>query len=113
MDDLRRLPDDLWQALRLPPSDLLDRCDFGRHVEHGDAEGAARAIVEIAATAPPVREAMGRRARQLIDNELSKATLCGRMAELVENMLLGRPGRGSLLPMAHDAAEAPSKRKAA
>jgi colanic acid biosynthesis glycosyl transferase WcaI len=92
--------------------DLLDRCDFGRHVEHGDVEGTVRAITELAALPPAAREAMGRRGRQLIQHELSKATLCARMADLVEGAILGLPAREVLLPMPQEAESRPARKAA-
>ena len=67
--------------------DLLERCDFGRHVEHDDVQGAVRAIKELAACPPAVRAAMGRRAKSLVERQLSKSTLCGRFAEILQAAL--------------------------
>lgn len=72
-------------------SDLLDQCDFGRQVGHGDVEGAVGAIEELAACPPAVRVAMGRRGQFLIERELSKAILCDRLGEIVEESLGWRP----------------------
>ncbi len=80
-------------AVSLRPShisELLDQCDFGRQVEHGDVEGAVRAITELADSPPTVRAAMGRRGKSLIELELSKSILCGRLAEIIETALDSR-----------------------
>lgn len=68
-------------------SDLLDQCDFGRQVEHGDVAGAVRAITELAACSEADRAAMGRRGKSLIVRELSKSISCGRFAEILEAAL--------------------------
>jgi colanic acid biosynthesis glycosyl transferase WcaI len=72
-------------------SDLLERCDVGRRVEHGDVEGAIAAIVELAGMPPAARAAMGDRGRLLVRSELSKQALCERFGDILEAALSGRP----------------------
>ena len=102
-------------------SDLLDQCDFGRQVEHGDVDGAVRAITELAACPPAVRAAMGRRGKLLIERELSKPILCSRFAAIIEAALdsrrpahIFRPGYGAAAgPAGKVVAQDHRRRKAA
>jgi colanic acid biosynthesis glycosyl transferase WcaI len=70
-------------------SDLVREHHLGWQISHGDVEGAAKTIKEIVSTPQPELEAMGRRARVLIDRELSKSVLCGRYCDVVERGLAG------------------------
>lgn len=73
-------------------SDLVERYDIGWSVEHGDVQGAVRAILDIADTAqrdPTRLAAMGQRAKSAIDTTYSKATLCGLFCDVVEGKLIG------------------------
>jgi len=99
-------------------SDLLDRCDFGRQIGHGDVDQAVAAIEELAAMAPAQRAALGQRARQFIQRDLSKQILCTRFGDLVEDSLAGRPrlhvyDPRQQAPTAEPAAEPQPARRAA
>jgi hypothetical protein len=73
-------------------ADLLDSHGFGWQVGHGDVEGMVRTIEAAATTDPRTREAMGRRGKDLIERELSKARLCARFGDVVE---FGAPAAGA------------------
>jgi len=64
--------------------DLMAREPIGWVLRQGDVEGAVRLLTTIVAL--PVEELVrrGERARALIDAELSKARLCGRLCDLLE-----------------------------
>lgn len=87
-------------------SDLIDKYDIGWSVEHGDADGAVRAIRDIAATAdrdPQRLGAMGDRARRAIDTTYSKAALCAMFCDVVEGKVIGPAasvGAGEATPTA-------------
>lgn len=68
-------------------SDLIDAHRIGHQVEHGDVEGCVAAIASLRAAAPAEREAMGRRAKAVIDEQLSKRVLCGRFGDLIERSM--------------------------
>ncbi len=72
-------------------SEVLQRGDVGRQVDHGDVDATVDAIVELAQMDPAERAAMGRRAREIIRGELSKQVLCTRLGDLIEAALCGRP----------------------
>ena len=71
-------------------SDLLDKHDFGWHVEHGDVEGAVRTIREIRDTPPERLAEMGRVAQRVLHESLSQELLCGRMVDGVERAITHR-----------------------
>jgi len=64
-------------------TDILRQRDIGRHVEHGDVEGAVHAITELADMSPWRRAVMGRTARRFVRDNLSKDALCGRFADIL------------------------------
>jgi glycosyltransferase involved in cell wall biosynthesis len=68
-------------------SDLLDAHQIGRQVEHGDVDGCIAAIRALQNAPPAERNAMGRRAKGVIDSELSKRVLCGRFGDLIERSM--------------------------
>jgi colanic acid biosynthesis glycosyl transferase WcaI len=65
-------------------SDILAEGDIGWAIEHGDVGKAEKVIREIYATAEEERMRMGRNAREMVDREFSKQSLCGRFADVVE-----------------------------
>lgn len=72
-------------------SDLIDGHQIGRQVEHGDVEGCVAAIRALQTSTQAERDAMGRRAKEVIDEELSKRVLCGRFGDIVERTIVGSP----------------------
>jgi glycosyltransferase involved in cell wall biosynthesis len=81
-------------------SDLLCRCDFGRQVEHGDVDGAVRAILELAEMSGSQRAAMGLRGRQLVERQLSKRLLCAQFGDILAAAMAApaAPAAGPALP---------------
>jgi colanic acid biosynthesis glycosyl transferase WcaI len=65
-------------------SDLVRDNNIGWHIPHGDVEVAKRVLEEIRATPPDVLREMGQRAQDTIRREFSKAALCGRLCDEVE-----------------------------
>jgi len=74
-------------------SDLVREHRLGWQISHGDIDAAVATIKEIVSTPQPELEAMGERARVLIDRELSKSVLCGRFCDVVERGLLSASPR--------------------
>ncbi len=72
-------------------SDLIDGHQIGRQVEHGDVDGCVAAIRALRTSTQAERDAMGRRAKEVIDEELSKRVLCGRFGDIVERTIVGSP----------------------
>lgn len=68
-------------------TDLLDQADAGRRVEHGDVEGAVRAIRGLRDLPDQERRAMGERGRSLMQGPLSSerslAAVCDAMERTV------------------------------
>ncbi|MBC7834964.1 MAG: glycosyltransferase family 4 protein [Phycisphaerales bacterium] len=69
-------------------SDLVGQHRIGWHIAHGDVEGAARMIEQIAATPRGELESMGRRAQEIIGRQFSKPILCCRFCDVVERGLI-------------------------
>lgn len=69
--------------------ELLARYPVGWQVAHGDVEGAERILREIARMPQEHLDALGRRARDLVARELSKAELCGRFCDVLERGVSG------------------------
>ncbi len=65
-------------------SDIIDRHRIGWHIAHGDVEGAVATIRKILATPPRELAEMGRRARELVTTQFSKAHLCGAFCDVLE-----------------------------
>lgn len=65
-------------------ADILAEARVGWRVDHGDVEGAMRVCLELLATPPEELAAMGARARALVAGRFSKAELCGRFCDLLE-----------------------------
>lgn len=64
-----------------------ERMAIGWHIPHGDVGAAERVIREVL-DAPAARlEAMGQRARHVIEKQLSKPTLCGAFCDVLEKGL--------------------------
>ncbi len=77
-------------------SDLVDKHGLGRHIAHGDVDRAVNAIQQLAAMPRAELQTIGRRAKAVIDSELSKEILCGRFCDVVERGLGGkRPARSA------------------
>ena len=100
-------------------SDLVREHHLGWQISHGDVDAAVKTIKEIVSTSQPELEAMGRRARVLIDRELSKSVLCGRFCDVVERGLVTASPRASASTTsvhgdsaAHSAAPAAAERAA-
>jgi len=72
-------------------SDIVERCDVGRRIEHGNVDATVRAIGELAGMPPARRAAMGRTAQEFIRRNLSRESLCGRLADLIEAALQRKP----------------------
>jgi hypothetical protein len=64
--------------------ELLKRTCFGWVLRQGDVPAAVRLLQDLLALPVSELEARGRRGRALVDGELSKATLCGRLCDLLE-----------------------------
>lgn len=67
-----------------PPA---ERTPIGWHIAHGDTVAAERVIREILDAPAERLEAMGRRARHVIEKQLSKTTLCGAFCDVLERGL--------------------------
>lgn len=65
-------------------SDLLDEHGIGRHVDHGDVDGAVATLKELAALRPEERQRMGDTARRVLTETLSQQRLCGIMCDRIE-----------------------------
>ena len=64
-------------------TDLLDRADIGRHVDHGDVDAAVAAILELQRLTPEQRLAMGARAQGIVRESLAPARLCEAFCDLL------------------------------
>ena len=64
--------------------ELLSRDTIGWVLHHGDVEGAVRLFREMVALPPETLKERGRRARALVDQQLSKARLCGQLCDVLE-----------------------------
>jgi putative colanic acid biosynthesis glycosyltransferase WcaI len=71
-------------------SDLIRDHNIGWHIQHDDVDGAVATINEILATPREDLEAMGQRAKQVIDDHLSMKMLCGQFCDVVERAIPGR-----------------------
>ncbi len=86
-------------------SDLVRDHRLGWQITHGDVDGAVKTLEAIVATPRAELDAMGERARDLIDRELSKQVLCGRFCDVVESGLAGSDVAHRSSPAQHAAAE--------
>lgn len=64
-----------------------ERMPIGWHIPHGDVAAAERVIREILDAPAERLEAMGLRARHVIEKQLSKPTLCGAFCDVLERGL--------------------------
>lgn len=64
--------------------DLLGREPMGWRVAHGDVDGMVRLLRSLVETDPRELEALGRRARCVLEGGLGKDELCGRLCDVVE-----------------------------
>ena len=74
-------------------TDLLDAHGFGRHVAHGDVDGAVRTIDELRRLAPADLAVMGRTAREVLSRSLAQEALCARFCDRLEAALYGAADR--------------------
>jgi colanic acid biosynthesis glycosyl transferase WcaI len=65
-------------------ADLLDKHQFGLHVDHGDVDAALRAIDELRRKSLDERREMGLVAQHVLEQTLSQDILCGRMCDGLE-----------------------------
>ena len=65
--------------------DILQDANAGWLVNHGDVDRAESVLREIHAASHEELMAKGRRARQIIDDQYTKAHLCGRFCDVVES----------------------------
>ena len=68
-------------------SDLLDQHNFGVHVSHGNDSSAIAAISYLRQLSQAERDAMGRRAQQVLQQNLSQEMLCGQLCDGLELVL--------------------------
>ncbi|HKQ59708.1 MAG TPA: glycosyltransferase family 4 protein [Candidatus Polarisedimenticolaceae bacterium] len=79
-------------------SELLDRFAIGRHIAHGDVDGAVQALRGLRATSAAELAAMGRRARAAVAGELGKSLLCKQFCDVLERGLpAAAPHRASVV----------------
>jgi colanic acid biosynthesis glycosyl transferase WcaI len=62
-------------------SDLLETAPFGLRVNHGDVDGAVRAIQDLLSMSPQDRDAMGDLAQRVLSQAFSQQTLCHRLCD--------------------------------
>ncbi len=79
-------------------SDLIRDHNIGWHIKHDDVDGAVATINEILATPRDELEAMGQRAKQVIDDNLSMKVLRGRFCDVVERAIPGRVPEPKVAP---------------
>jgi len=91
-------------------SEILAQHSIGTRVEEGDLEAAVRAITELADTRRSELARMGHTAKRVVEDHLSKDTLCRGFVDIVEYSLTkgdtantNRPRKPSLQPL-HDPA---------
>ena len=72
-------------------SDLQDDCDIGRHVNHGQVDEAVAAVLELKDMTDTARSRMGLHGREIVQNGLSKRTLCTRFGNVLERALVRQP----------------------
>jgi hypothetical protein len=64
--------------------DLLAREEIGWRIAHGDVDGLVRLLRSLADEDGSQLLEMGQRARQALQGGLSKAELCGRLCDILE-----------------------------
>jgi glycosyltransferase involved in cell wall biosynthesis len=65
-------------------TEIVREHQLGAHVQHGDVDGAERALRELADMPGDARAAMGMRGLAAVKAQYSKRTLCGRFCDLLE-----------------------------
>ena len=91
-------------------ADLLDRYRIGWSVEHGDVDGAERAIAliaDLAATDPAALAEMGARAKHATDTTYSKRALMARFCDVLEGKATGPAASVEGGPVAGSSAATP------
>lgn len=83
-------------------SEILQRCDVGRQVNHGDVDATVETITELANMTPAKRAEMGERGRGLIQDKFGKHVLCTRFGDIVE-AALNRQARSRAVTVDEDA----------
>jgi hypothetical protein len=68
-------------------SDILDQADIGRHVSHGDVDGAMRAIQFFLDTPQEQLQEMGERALEVLTARFTQAYLCTMFCDRLERAL--------------------------
>ena len=68
-------------------ADLLEAHEIGWQISHGDVSGAVETIRRIMATDRDKIEAMGGKAREVLQRELSQSMLCGQFCDRLEGAL--------------------------
>ncbi len=78
-------------------ADIIERFGIGWRVDHGDVDGAAALIQQIAAMPPAELAAMGERAREAVQRDYHKELLCAQLCDVIEcGMVVKSPA--ALLP---------------
>jgi glycosyltransferase involved in cell wall biosynthesis len=82
-------------------SDLIERHEIGWRADHGDAEGLASVLRQIANMPRTELAAMGERAREAVVQHYSKARLCAEFCDIIERGMVpiehGEPARPQLV----------------
>ena len=65
-------------------SDLLHESRLGWHIQHGDVDGAIKAIRQIVQTDRKQLAKIGDRARRIVTDQLNQKTLCAKFCNIVE-----------------------------
>lgn len=66
--------------------DLLQRAPFGWSLRHGDVDGAVTFLRGLVSLPEAELAARGARGRRLVESELAKSLLCGRLCNLLEQV---------------------------
>jgi hypothetical protein len=78
--------------------DLLERATIGWSIRHGDVEGAVALFRALLAMRPADLGDRGRRGRALLEADLSKAALCGRLCDVIQRKAAPATDRGPTEP---------------
>jgi glycosyltransferase involved in cell wall biosynthesis len=65
-------------------ADIIERLGIGWRIDHGDVDGAAALIQQIAAMPPAELAAMGERAREAVQRDYHKELLCAQFCDVIE-----------------------------
>jgi len=74
-------------------SDILEEHGIGWHVSHGDVEACVKAIEQIAQTRANELARMGALAREVLQENLSQAMLCGQFCDALDRVYGSAPRR--------------------